>query len=206
MILNQVGKRIIWCIIRTNIKIATLLASWRVARDDKNVNYMKIGVDAAILATKTNKTGNYQLTCNLLRALSKIDKKNQYFLYSFSPLPKKIISGYPKNFQSLVLRPKKFWMQVRLSIEQVSSPIGIFIGLNQALPYLTLSRSVVFVLDLAFEFYPQLFTNASKLSWQTRQATRKASKIIAISNSTKRDLIKFYQVEPSKIKVVYPGV
>lgn len=167
---------------------------------------MKIGVDAAILASKTYQAGNFWLSHNLLMALGRIDKKNQYLLYSFAPISAKILNQYGNNFKNIVLHPKKFWMQVRLSWEQLIKPVDVFLGLNQALPYIKLNKSVVFVLDLAFEFYPQLFTNAKKLSWQTRQATRRANKIIAISNSTKRDLINLYDVSSDKIKVICPGI
>lgn len=166
---------------------------------------MKIGVDAAILATKTNKTGNYWLSFNLLKALAKIDKKNQYILYSFEPIPKKILSSFGKNFHNKVVRPIKFWLQVRVSLELLINKIDVFLGLNQALPLYSSKKSVVFVLDLAFELFPALFTNKSKLSWQTKRAIRKADKIIAISKSTKHDLVRIYGVLSNKITVNYPG-
>lgn len=145
------------------------------------------------------------LAYHLLLGLSKIDHKNQYLLYSFLPIPENILAKLGGNFTNLVLKPSRFWMQARLSIEQIVSPVQVFLGLNQALPLLTKSKSVVFVLDLAFELYPETFNNPQKLAWQTRSAVKKADRIVAISQSTKKDLGKIYQTEQNKIKVIYLG-
>ncbi len=170
-----------------------------------NPSNMKIGVDAAVLATNKYRAGNFILSYKLLSNLSKIDNSNQYILYSFSPIPKKILHSLGKNFTNLVLHPQKFWLQLRLSLEQIIRPVDVFLGLNQALPFLTLSQSVVVVLDLAFEVYPETFHNAPKLSWQTKRAVEKANKIIAISQSTKKDLLNLYKINSRRIELIYPG-
>ncbi|MCL5676135.1 MAG: glycosyltransferase [Patescibacteria group bacterium] len=164
---------------------------------------MKIGVDAGAL-NAVCKSGNYWLSYNLLRQLSLIDRKNQYILYSQKPLGAEFVNSMGNNFYNKVLYPQKFWLQFRLSLEQLIKPVDVFIGLNQALPLVTSGKNVVLVLDLAFEKYPRLFTSR-KLSWQTKNAVKKADKIIAISVSTKNDLIKVYKTEPGRIKVIYPG-
>lgn len=166
---------------------------------------MKIGVDAAVLASIDNQAGNFWLSFNLLKALSKVDKKNQYILYSFCPIPRRILLCFGSNFHNIVLHPIKFWLQVRLSLELLLNKIDVFLGLNQALPYICPAKSVVFVLDLAFELFPNLFINNTKLSWQTKRAAQKANKIIVISKSTKKDLVKMYRVPVNKVTVIYPG-
>ena len=166
---------------------------------------MKIGVDAAVLASRDMQSGNFWLSFNLLKALSSVDKTNQYILYSFLPIPKQILSKFGKNFHNIVLSPIKFWLQVRLSLELLLNQVDVFLGMNQALPYICTAKSVVFVLDLAFELYPKFFTNKTKLLWQTKQAIQKAKRIIAISKSTKQDLVKMYRVPVNKITVIYPG-
>ena len=167
---------------------------------------MKIGVDAAVLGYNNGvKAGNYYLTHNLLNALGKIDKVNKYFLYSFKPIPGETLKCYPLNFQNLILKPQKGWMQIRLSLEQILKPVDVFLGLNQALPFWTKSKAVVFCLDLAFEKFSRYFGSGGKLSWQTKRAVRRAGKVIAISKSTKQDLIKLYKISRLKIKVIYPS-
>lgn len=166
---------------------------------------MKIGVDAAVLADNNGvKAGNYHLTHNLLKALGKIDKINKYFLYSYKPVPKNLLKCYPQNFLNLVIGPQKWWMQFRLCIEQLIRPVDVFVGLNQALPFWTKSKTVVFCLDLAFEKFSKSLSNAKKLSWQTKRAVSMADKVIALSKSTKQDLIKLYKINRRKIRVIYP--
>ncbi len=61
--------------------------------------------------------------------------------------------------------------------------------------------------DLAWIFYPQAFTwfNRNFLRLSTWFAVKSASKIIAVSEATKKDLTKTYKVDGSKIAVVHHG-
>lgn len=165
---------------------------------------MIIGVDAAALGigNERARSGNFMLSFNLLRALAKIDLRNKYILYSFHPIDRKILAGLGSNFQNKLVRPKKMWMQLRLSLELLVNPVDVFLGLNQALPFFIKCPSAVFCLDLSFEKFPALFSNAKKLSWQTRNAIKKADRIIAISNSTKVDIVKLYKPAEDKVKVI----
>jgi glycosyltransferase involved in cell wall biosynthesis len=68
-------------------------------------------------------------------------------------------------------------------------------------------RTVVTVHDLGYLEYPQAHTRLSRLylhlsTWFSAHA---ASRVIAISQATKRDLIKHYKVKPRKIEVIYHG-
>jgi len=170
---------------------------------------MIIAVDAGCLGVTDDrlKVGVYQFALNLLENLSRLDKKNKYLLYSFEPIPKNILDRFDANWTNLILRPKKGWLSLRLSIEFLKNKPDIFLGLGQALPLYHPAQNIVFVYDLAFEFYPQFYRNSyKKLSKQTKFAVTNCDKIIAISRTTKNDLIRFYNIDPEKIYVVYPGV
>jgi len=67
---------------------------------------------------------------------------------------------------------------------------------------------VVTIHDLAFKFFPNHFPliDRLKLNLYTDLAVKKADKIIAISETTKQDLIRLYpRIDKGKIKVVYHG-
>ncbi len=71
-------------------------------------------------------------------------------------------------------------------------------------------RKVITFHDLSFEHHPEFFSKRKRL-WQkllmnTKKEAEKADKIIAVSNSTKGDLINLYGIDSDKIKVVYSGV
>ena len=169
---------------------------------------MTVGIDAACLSVKEKqlKAGVYYLAYNLLKQISFLDKKNQYLLYSFSPIPGEILYSFSKHMKNKVLLPEKFWMSLRLSWEMFLKKPDIFLGLGQALPFYHPSKNIVFVYDLAFESYPECYPGSCRrLSRQTKYSTVHADKVIAISNSTKEDLIKLYGVKKEKIEVIYPG-
>ncbi len=63
---------------------------------------------------------------------------------------------------------------------------------------------VLTVYDMIHELFPEYFLNDSITSPQKKTLIEKASKIIAISENTKKDILKFYPLtDPEKIKVIY---
>ncbi len=63
--------------------------------------------------------------------------------------------------------------------------------------------------DLSFEREPRFFSFRQRLwHWQVRarNAARSSAKLIAVSGSTKQDLVNLYKIKPEKIEVVYSGV
>jgi glycosyltransferase involved in cell wall biosynthesis len=71
------------------------------------------------------------------------------------------------------------------------------------LNYLDKRPFVITVYDMIHEIYPQHFTNSEVLIKNKRELIEKSQKIIAISENTKKDLIKFCQIEKEKIEVIY---
>jgi len=170
---------------------------------------MLITIDAGSLAVKNRllRGGVFYLNYNLLKSLSLEDNKNHYHLLSFSNIPGEILYSLGTHMQNKVLKPSKYWLALRLSWEFFLKKPDIFLGLGQSLPLYHPAKNIIFVYDLAFERYPECYPKAyHKLSRNSRYATHRADKIIAISKSTKRDLIDLYKVKKEKIEVVYPGV
>ena len=169
---------------------------------------MIIGIDAGCLGVKDEqlKTGVYKVAFNLLKALGKIDKKNEYRLYSFYPIGKKVMKSFGKRMKNFVLKPKKGWFTLRLALELKIHPVNVFLGISQAIPFST-SHNILLVFDIGFEYYPEFYPQSFKrLSRNTKNGVKRAEKIIAVSESTKKDLIKLYNVSEEKIKVCYLGV
>jgi glycosyltransferase involved in cell wall biosynthesis len=63
------------------------------------------------------------------------------------------------------------------------------------------------IYDLSFMRYPQSFNplNRIYLTWAVRQAVRHANHLIAISESTRRDLIALFGAAPERVSVIYCG-
>lgn len=71
------------------------------------------------------------------------------------------------------------------------------------------TRLVVTVHDLSFMHFPDLFTPTQRL-WhrlvRPRALLMRADAIVAVSETTKRDVVETYGLPEQKIRVVYPGI
>ncbi len=65
---------------------------------------------------------------------------------------------------------------------------------------------VITIHDMTYEALPEYFTNADPLTWQKRILAEKAAKIIAISETTKKDIIKYLNINEQKIEVIHHGI
>lgn len=177
---------------------------------------MKIGIDVRVL-TKGAQTGIEEYTSSLLDEMIKQGKDDVFSLFfnSFSKKREDFDWMREKNVSLNDFRlPNQFLnYSFLLNLPKVDKMIGgadvffsphfLSVGLSKNCP-----RVVTFH-DLSFIWHPEFFSFRKKY-WHYllgigRQA-RKAEKIIAISNSTKKDLIDFYGVKEEKIKVIYSGI
>ena len=167
---------------------------------------MKIGIDARTIIGK--RAGKGQYTYNLIKALTKIDKKNRYLLY-FSKQPSVFDFQFPDNFKIKVISwPSLFWHLITL-VKLKKDKIDLFLApTSYIIPALGFKKSVVVVHDL-FSFFG-LTSHQKKATlierFTAERAFRQAEKIIAISENTKNDLINLFRINPNKISVVYLGV
>ena len=104
--------------------------------------------------------------------------------------------------------PVKAWIRLGLPIHLLTHPRNdVFWSPAHYAPWYTGGSSVVTVHDLAYEYFPDLFLRSDlyKLKNWTRSAVSRAKHIIAVSEATKLDLIKLYEVDEAKITVVHNG-
>lgn len=102
------------------------------------------------------------------------------------------------------------WMQTRFAWEMLRSrPDRLFLPI-QAAP-VVLPRGLIVtatIHDLAFRRFPETFPKRHlwKLNFMLETAVRQADRLIAVSESTKRDLIEFFpSLDEKKIHVVHHG-
>ena len=132
-----------------------------------------------------------------------------------SPLWKRGVRGdffdfpLPDNFEIKELKWSfPMWTQIRLAVEMLKNkPDALFIPAH-ILPQAHPKNSVVTIHGLEYEYFPvhYPFWFRQYLRWSTKYAVRHAAKTIAVSESTKNDLVKFYGAKESKITVVHHGV
>jgi glycosyltransferase involved in cell wall biosynthesis len=100
------------------------------------------------------------------------------------------------------------WEQTGLLIESARRRIDLLHGTVNVLPAAFRKPAVVTVHDLSFLAKPRTVprSKALYLRYAVRLSARAARRVIAVSQSTKQDLVEEFGVAPEKIDVVYPGV
>lgn len=73
------------------------------------------------------------------------------------------------------------------------------------LKYLKDKPLVITVYDMIHEIYPEYFGVDNPLLVWKRELIDRADEIIAISENTKRDVVNFYDIDKSKVHVIYLG-
>lgn len=73
------------------------------------------------------------------------------------------------------------------------------------LNYLGNKPFILTIHDMIHELYFPMFSPRDKTSEQKKMLALKASKIIAVSENTKKDIVRFYGIDERKIDVVYHG-
>ena len=166
---------------------------------------MLIGMDVSRLAV-TARTGTEHYSWELLAALGRVDRRNRYRLYC-NAVPT-ALPPLPPTFQLRPIPLRRAWSHARLSAEMLSHAPDVLFVPAHALPLVPARRSVVTIHDLGFLHYPAAHTRLQRVYHGifTRLSARRATRIIAISEATRRDLERFYGTDPRKIDVVYHGV
>lgn len=173
---------------------------------------MRIGFDAKRLYHNSTGLGNYSR--DLLRILMRYYPNNDYILYS--PKPKKHSEFNDDPAAVTVVVPtglwrtlKSLWRSYGLSRNAQTAELDLFHGLSGELPMGLASniKTIVTIHDLIFVRYPHLYSlwDQKVHFLKFKSAAKRADKIIAISEQTKRDIVEFLHIEPSKIEVIYQG-
>ena len=176
---------------------------------------MRIGIDCrTILNPKSGEhagVGHY--TYYLVKNLLKVDKKNEYVLF-FDWRVRDTREFEQKNVKIKHFpfsQYKKFlpfaYSHMLISAYLVKEGLGVFHSPACVLPLTYPKKCVVTVHDLAIYKDPSWFPSqiiSTKLL--VPQTIRKSDKIIAVSESTKKDLKELFNVKAKKIAVTHEGV
>jgi len=170
---------------------------------------MKIAIQVADLdASRIDGTRVY--IHNMLKFFGKLDKTSEFLLYHKNKFNPELT---PPSFPNYKIKQKNFpffWTQAWLCRQlRRDQPDVLWMPMHN-IPVLHSGKmkTVVTAHDLAYKYFPQYFPKKDlfKLNLLGKWAFTKADKIIAISESTKKDILKFYPSVPeSRIKVIYHG-
>ncbi|MBP3227546.1 MAG: glycosyltransferase family 4 protein [Bacteroidaceae bacterium] len=174
---------------------------------------MKVGFDAKRAFQNRTGLGNYSRY--LIESLCQHFPNHDYVAYAPRPTDEARMQALLERFPQLsAVFPEGGWPALwrikGIAKDLVRDGVDVFHGLSGELP-LTIKEtgipSVVTVHDLIFLRFPQYYSPIDRhiYAYKMRRACRDATRIIAISECTKRDIVHFFGTDPAKINVIYQG-
>lgn len=169
---------------------------------------MKIAYDAKRFFQNSSGLGNYSR--DLVRILAGYFPDNQYFLLNKKPSEKaKDILEFP-NVSFIETSKGMMSRQLKMGKDAQGINADIFHGLSGELPLKWGKKpikKVVTIHDLIFMRFPKYYSWFDRKIhfWKFKKASQSADIIIAISEQTKEDIVKYLKVPENKIRVVYQG-
>jgi glycosyltransferase involved in cell wall biosynthesis len=108
----------------------------------------------------------------------------------------------------MVVPLRRLWSQVRLPLALAREHPGLLFVPAHVIPFAWPGKVLTVVHDLAFERHPDAYSFAERayLRLSTRWAVSRCRLLIAVSETTKSDLVSMYGVSPDRIRVVPLGV
>ncbi len=163
---------------------------------------MRIGFDAKRYFNNSSGLGNYSR--DLVNSLQKFYTQNEYLLFSKNNL-KSLYGAYTMPAPNIT---NPFWRTYGMVKNINDFDLQIFHGLSNELPWGKWNNNIqkiVTIHDVIFKLFPSYYSLIDRNIYniKTKHAIQIADKIIATSKATAHDLIKHYNCNPEKIKVVY---
>jgi len=168
-------------------------------------------VRVAIDIRRITEFGVGTYTRNAIRTLARLDHDNEYFLIG---IPGKLgdIGALPPNFITVPGQPNEFSLASYLELHRILKDhrcdllhVPHLFWKPQGIP----CPYVVTVHDLLDHMYRVNSHSAVKRSLHfqfTKRVLQHAARIFAVSNFSKADTVRIFQVRPEKIEVIYNAI
>lgn len=168
---------------------------------------MIIGVDGND-ANIDMRVGVSVYTYELLQYFQKTASKKISFLIFLKNKPMFDMPSEHIYFKYVYIYGPKFWLSFSLPLYFLfHKTIDVFFSPTHYTPLYCPCPIVVTIHDLSYFYFPNDFLKKDlyKLTTWTKSSIHKSSSIIAVSNSTKQDIIKHYNLNQNKISVIHNG-
>lgn len=147
---------------------------------------MKIGFDAKRYFHNRTGLGNYSRT--LVEGLRTMFPENDYVLYDEKALKRTFRLGHQAEREGC----------------------DVFHGLSNEIPMDSMgrTRSVVTMHDICWKTYPEMYHFMDRHIYDLKygRSCQRANRVVAISESTKQDVMRYYGVPEERIEVIYQPV
>jgi len=167
---------------------------------------LRIAIDARKL--RDHGIGTY--VRNLLRHLSRIDQTTEYVVLC-REWDREIVDAFGENFRPVPESSPGYSVREQITVPRDlrRERANLFHAPHYVLPTLTPCKSVVTIHDCIHLRFPQYlpsrlgYAYARSSLWM---ATHRSSRIMTVSEASKRDILEYYNVPRTKIDVIYNGI
>ena len=164
---------------------------------------MRIAIDAR----KLRDFGIGTYIRNLTEQLARLDQSTEYVLL-LPPADVEFAADLGENFRGMAetARPYSLAEQFRIPLALARERIHLLHEPHYVLPPATRCRSVVTIHDCIHLMFPQYLPSrlapyyARASMWS---ATRQADRILTVSEASKHDILRFFNIAPERVEVIY---
>jgi glycosyltransferase involved in cell wall biosynthesis len=167
------------------------------------ISPVRIGIDAR----KLHDFGIGTYIRNLLRQLARLDRDTEFVVLA-RPADCDALGSLGENFRAVPETAANYSVaeQFRIPFALRREGVTLFHAPHYVLPPLVTCRSVVTIHDCIHLMFPQYLPSRLALTYARASivlASRRATRVLTVSESSKRDILRFVDVPADKIDVIY---
>lgn len=168
---------------------------------------MRIGI--LVLMAGRNAGGPETYEVELIRALLRIDRKNEYFIYCTTSKAREAIAVEQPNISWRLLQPSARVVSIAVSFPWLALRDRLDMYHATFTPAPISTRPFVFTMHcISSLVHPEFYKPATafRLNMLLKRGMAKASHILCVSRTTMQHLEERYHVPPERMSVAYNGV
>jgi glycosyltransferase involved in cell wall biosynthesis len=167
---------------------------------------MRIGIDAHALGSRSS--GNETYIEQLIQHLAMVATNGMRYLVYYT---------HPDGAKRVPSSEKLQWKQISPATPFWRIPIGFPLAFRREkldifhaqhfIPPFCQCKTVTYIPDIAYEHFPESFSRFETLWLKglVRRSAKRADHIVTLSEYSKEDIAKTYNIDPGKITVTYLG-
>lgn len=150
----------------------------------------------------------------LLAALAQIDQTNEYLIFTNLETPSDLVPKQtnfhwkPQAVHARFRPGRILWEQIVLPIEAARYGLDVLFNPGFTAPIFSPCRQVTVFHDLQHKRHPEYFRWFDLPFWRFLlwAAALRSDRLIAVSEATRSDLLRFYRIPKERVTVVHHGV
>jgi glycosyltransferase involved in cell wall biosynthesis len=167
---------------------------------------MRIAIDAR----KLHDFGIGTYIRNVLLGLARLDHQTE-FVVLCRPDDVEVLNDLGPNFRAVVedAKPYSFSEQVWIPISLARERVHLLHEPHYVLPPATRCRTVVTIHDCIHLMFPQYLPGRLAHAYARTSmwgAVRKSDRILTVSDASKRDILRFFDISAEKVAVIYNAI